>query len=645
MLDADLDLLPAVLRAYGPSRCSLERLGREPALADGPGRGLEGAVERHGVGPLVAALVPGDRLVLADEGIELELVREADGALLRARWFDGPAYEERLPAGVSSLERLLGLPVAEPAPAGAVARPVVSHPPPLAPRASPTSLPLEGAALVEALHDPARPLWALGGRVYPSPVDGGSPIPVVTAGALGSRDFCAAHGLRAPYIAGAMAGGIASVELVVAMGKAGLVGFFGAGGLDLPAVAAAVDRIQAALGPTAPAGFNLLHNPAEPSVEEATVDLYLSRRCRMVSASAYMGLTPAVVRYRLSGLHRGPSGELVVPNKVFAKVSRLEVAERFMRPAPKAMIAELLAAGRISTAEAELAPLVPLAEDITAEADSGGHTDHRPLVVLLPAFLRLRDRVSAEEGYAARGLSLRVGGAGGLGDPASVHAAFAMGADYVLTGSVNQACVEAGTSAVAKAMVAASGIADCTTGPAPDMFEIGAHVQVLGAGTMYAQRAQRLYDLYRRHRSLEEISEEDRKKVESTILRRSFDEVWADTRAYWAARDAREVERAEADPHHRMALVFRWYLGMTSRWARIGDAERKRDFQIWCGPAAGLFNDWVKGSALEPVEGRTVVGVADALLTGAAALRRVEVARALGVALPPGASSPRPRLG
>ena len=128
----------------------------------------------------------------------------------------------------------------------------------------------------------------------------------------------------------------------------------------------------------------------------------------MVSASAYMGLTPAVVRYRLSGLHRGPSGELVVPNKVFAKVSRLEVAERFMRPAPKAMIAELLAAGRISAAEAELAPLVPLAEDITAEADSGGHTDHRPLVVLLPSFLRLRDRVSAEEGYAARGLSLRV---------------------------------------------------------------------------------------------------------------------------------------------------------------------------------------------------------------------------------------------
>jgi PfaD family protein len=285
-----------------------------------------------------------------------------------------------------------------------------------------------------------------------------------------------------------------------------------------------------------------------------------------------------------------------------------------------------------------------MAEDITVEADSGGHTDHRPLVALIPMFTRLRARVMAEEGYAARGVSIHIGAAGGLGDPTSVHAAFALGADYVLTGSINQACVEAGTSGLAKMMLAAAGVADCTTGPAPDMFEMGARVQVLGQGSLWAQRAQRLYELYRRYRTLDEIPPEERKRVESNTLRRTFAEVWADTRAFWAARDPRELARAEADPHHQMALVFRWYLGLSSRWARVGDPDRRRDYQIWCGPAMGLFNDWARGSLLEPLEARRVVDVAEALLAGAAALRRVEVARALGLALPPTAFSPSPAL-
>jgi PfaD family protein len=261
---------------------------------------------------------------------------------------------------------------------------------------------------------------------------------------------------------------------------------------------------------------------------------------------------------------------------------------------------------------------------------------------MLPIIRRLRDRVSIAENYAERGIHVRVGGAGGIGDPASVHAAFALGADYILTGSVNQASVEAGTSRLAKEMVAEATAIDCTTGPAPDMYEIGAEVQVLGRGTMYAQRAGRLYELYRRYNSLEEVPKADREKVEKTIFLRSFDDVWTETAAYWSARDPREVERAHADAHHKMALVFRWYLGMTSRWARTGEASRKRDFQIWCGPAAGVFNDWVRGSWLEPLDARHVVDIAWALLDGGAVMARVHQAKALGLALPPGTDDPPP---
>jgi PfaD family protein len=252
-------------------------------------------------------------------------------------------------------------------------------------------------------------------------------------------------------------------------------------------------------------------------------------------------------------------------------------------------------------------------------------------LVLLPLIRAQRDRVSKEQNYDDFGYRIRVGLAGGLGTPDALWAAFSMGADYVLTGSVNQACVEAGTSPVAKAMLQDAAFTDVSSGPAPDMFELGAKVQVLSRGSMYAQRAQRLYDIYKRYDSIEAIPKPERSKIEKQMFKRDLDEVWAGTKSYWAERDPAQVERAERDSHYLMALTFRWYLGMTSRWARMGEADRKRDFQVWCGPSMGGFNDWVAGTGLEPVEARGVVAVADALMTGAAVQARISFVRTLGV--------------
>ena len=75
---------------------------------------------------------------------------------------------------------------------------------------------------------------------------------------------------------------------------------------------------------------------------------------------------------------------------------------------------------------------------------------------------------------------------------------------------------------------------------------------------------------------------------------------------------------------HRMALVFRWYLGLSSKWAIAGDPHRRTDYQIWCGPAMGAFNDWAKGSHLEPIERRGVVQIALNFLEGAAVISRAQ---------------------
>src|SRR5262249_56156625 len=106
------------------------------------------------------------------------------------------------------------------------------------------------------------------------------------------------------------------------------------------------------------------------------------------------------------------------------------------------------------------------------------------------------------------------------------------------------------------------------------------------------------------------------------VCRSPLEGIGEETRAYSGRRDPRQIERAASDPRHKMALVFRWYLGQSSRWANAGEPMRKIDYQVWCGPAMGAFNEWVKGSFLERPDQRRVVTVALNLLYGAAVLVR-----------------------
>ena len=49
-----------------------------------------------------------------------------------------------------------------------------------------------------------------------------------------------------------------------------------------------------------------------------------------------------------------------------------------------------------------------------------------------------------------------------------------------------------------------------------------------------------------------------------------------------------------------MSLVFRWYLGLSSFWANAGVADRALDYQVWCGPAIGSYNEFIAGTYLDP---------------------------------------------
>jgi len=306
-----------------------------------------------------------------------------------------------------------------------------------------------------------------------------------------------------------------------------------------------------------------------------------------------------------------------------AKVTGLDAARRFLAPPPDSLVRQLSASGLITGEEAALAAHVAMADDICAESYEGGLT-------LLPAVLAARDGQRR-----AGGPAVRVGLGGGLGTPEAVAAAFAMGADFVLTGSVNQCTPQAGTSALAKEMLAAADLEDFATAPDSDLFELGGRVWVLRRGVLFPARGDKLYETYLRQPRLP--APEEAPWLTAQYLRTSVEEVWAELTAGQPGpageRSAGEHhEQAAADDRQRMALVFRWYLTDALRRACRGEAGDRLNFQIRSSPALGAFNLAVRGTRLARWQDRDVDEVARFLMGGAAAIlgdgRRQPAARA-----------------
>ena len=194
---------------------------------------------------------------------------------------------------------------------------------------------------------------------------------------------------------------------------------------------------------------------------------------------------------------------------------------------------------------------------------------------------------------------IRIGAAGGISTPASALAAFMMGADYIVTGSVNQAWSNRALSVHTRGLLAQADMADVIMAPAADMFEMGVKVQLLKRGSMFAMRAQKLFELYKDYNSIEQIPLDERQKLEKQVFKASMDEIWTQTEQFFNERDPSQVERALSNGKYKMALVFRWYLGLSSHWSNEGEKGREMDYQIWCGPSMGTFNDWTRGTYME----------------------------------------------
>jgi trans-AT polyketide synthase/acyltransferase/oxidoreductase domain-containing protein len=332
-----------------------------------------------------------------------------------------------------------------------------------------------------------------------------------------------------------------------------------------------------------------------------------------IEASAFMQVTPALVRYRALGLMQD-GARIVARHRIIAKISRPDVAEQFLLPAPEAVLAKLLASGALSPAQVELARQVPVADAVCVEADSGGHTDQGMPLTLLPTVLRLRDRCAEQ---TARFGAAFVGAAGGIGTPEAAAAMFLMGADFILTGSVNQCTVEAATSDVVKDLLVGMNVHDTDYAPSGEMFEMGSKIQVLKKGIFFPARANKLAQIYARHDSLASLDAETLRLLETRYFKRSLDAVFDEVRRLYPGA---ELERAERLPKQRMSMVLRMYFRDSTRWALAGDLDHKVDFQIQCGPALGALNQWVADTTHADWRTRHVDTLAEMMMDETAAL-------------------------
>jgi hypothetical protein len=67
------------------------------------------------------------------------------------------------------------------------------------------------------------------------------------------------------------------------------------------------------------------------------------------------------------------------------------------------------------------------------------------------------------------------------------------------------------------------------------------------------------------------------------------------------------------------------------------------DYQIWCGPSMGAFNEWVRGTYLDDHQNRHVADVAWQLLRGADYTYRVQALKLQGVKVPAEIQSYQPQ--
>lgn len=424
---------------------------------------------------------------------------------------------------------------------------------------------------------------------------------------LGNESFLKDYKTILPYYVGGLYKGVTSSDMICTLSRAGILGFFGTGGLQLEKIEKGLLQFKNELDDSLPYGVSITHQINSSETEDQIVNLLLQYGISVIEAVGYMNVTSSLAKYRIKGL-REKNGRIVSNHRLIAKVTRPEVAEAFLSPVPQNMIETLLQSKAITEKEAEWARHVPMCDDLCVLVDSGFLIDGGGAFSLLPAIKQVKERKENSNSWI-RGI--RVGVSGGIGSPQAIAGAFLLGADFVSTCSINQCTVEANISPIVKESLQRASVQDIGFAPMLEMFELGAKTQVLKRENLFLMRANKLYDLYRKHSSIHDIDRETLEDLEQKIFKKSVDQIWEEC---YEGISIEAGEKINQNEKLKMAVIFKWYLDDSISNAIEGKIENKMDFQIRTSSAIGSFNQWVKGTTYENWQNRHVHDIAITLM-------------------------------
>jgi trans-AT polyketide synthase/acyltransferase/oxidoreductase domain-containing protein len=412
---------------------------------------------------------------------------------------------------------------------------------------------------------------------------------------LGSKSFRDTYNLRESYVIGSMGRGISGAEVLKSAARNGLLSIGGTDGLTQSQIRTLIQEAKVNDENSAVQGFHMSYAYSEKN-ESELINLYLEEKVKLLFVSGYSTVSKNLIKYKVKGLSKDADGNIRENNHIMASVSRTEVAESFMKPAPERIIDALLKDGEITDEQALLAKSVPVSRDICVEADGGGYTNRVSMFAAFPAIEAIAKKINKSNGYSEK---IRVGVSGGIGSAKAAAAAFLMGADFIVTGSVNQCTVEASTSDTVKKMLSSLTIQDIGYVSAGDIYDPGRMIQVVKKGSLFKARADKLYRICQSGEGIKAIDQGTKEQLETRYFGKKIEEIIQEIL----------LEDVGEHPQEQLVLLYKWYLKKAMEWAIEGNDDKQTDYCIMCGCSIGSFNEMVKGTELESWKNRTIESV------------------------------------
>jgi trans-AT polyketide synthase, acyltransferase and oxidoreductase domains len=420
----------------------------------------------------------------------------------------------------------------------------------------------------------------------PAPVPAPAPVrPGV--GALGDPRVARAYHLRLPYLVDALPYGVSGPAMLRRLAGAGLFGFLGTRGVPVTQVETDVDDLRAE-DVRGRWGIELPAERLDPERASAITSLALSSGVGHAVTAGWAGVSPQLVRWRFARGSTGGAG----PRRLLVRVTGSHQVEAFLRPPPAELIAPLVRSGQLDPAEADHARRHPVATDLFVQPEpEGGATAGLLMSVLRATSQTRRD---GEESVPV--------GVGGIGTAEEIASAVLLGADFIVTGAINQTAPQARTCDAVKDLLATVTMADTVLAPSAELFRLGGREHMVRKATLFPARAAHLYALHLARVSPADFSPQTRHLLESEYFGEPLEEV------------------IRSAPEPRLVDLLTRYFDLGTSAALAGRMEHQLNWHIPSGQEMGAFNLAADGLGLADWAGRDVDVVAERLMTAGAQL-------------------------